>query len=318
MLAEQEGLEIDLPTLERAGQADLQRNLKALTEVAHTIDPKASLAEVMHKLHEEKPPADQVNPIATRQAAELRQFVIDHKIASIPSPELATVADAPPFMRVNTAFLRAKGVFEEKPLPSYYLISPPDPSWPEALKRAYLPTREVLFFITAHEVWPGHFLHHLFRMQYPSRILKTTGGYSTSEGWAHYAEELMWDQGAAGNNPRAHAAQLEEALLRDVRFLSAIGLHCHGMTVAESEKMFLEQAFADPKTAHQQAVRGTFDPGYLNYTLGKLMILKLRDDWQKAYPHRSMAEFHDAFLKHAFTTIPAIRRILLGQEGNAL
>jgi uncharacterized protein (DUF885 family) len=143
--------------------------------------------------------------------------------------------------------------------------------------------------------------------------LKTSSSYTTSEGWAHYTEEMMWQAGAAGNDPKLHAAQIEEALLRDVRFLSAIGLHCKGMTVAESEKMFLEQAFADGKTAHQQAVRGTFDPGYLNYTLGKLMILKLRDDWLRAHPGAQLGAFHDAFLSHGFTTVPQIRKLLLGE-----
>jgi len=317
MLAEQEGVETDLATLERAGRADLERNLRALAEVAKQIDPKASVAEVMHRLHEDKPAAAEVNPLATRQAAELRRFVEERKIATIPSPELATVIDAPPYMRVNTAFLRASGVFEKKPLPSYYLISPPDPTWPAAMQKGYLPTREVLLFITAHEVWPGHFLHRLYRARYPSRILKTMGSYTTSEGWAHYTEEMMWLEGAAGKDPKMHAAQLEEALLRDVRFLSAIGLHCKGMTVAESEKMFVEQAFADAKTAHQQAVRGTFDPGYLNYTLGKLMILKLRDDWRRAHPGAPLGEFHDAFLERGFTTVPAIRKMLLGESAGA-
>jgi hypothetical protein len=318
MLSEQEGVESDLETLERAGRADLERNLAALAEVARQIDPKATVADVMHRLHEEKPAAPEVNPLATRQGTELRRFLLDHQVASIPSPELATVMDAPAFMRVNTAFLRASGVFEQKPLPSYYLISPPDPAWPAAQQRAYLPTREVLFFISVHEVWPGHFLHRLFRAQYPSRILKTAASYSTSEGWAHYTEEMMWDAGAAGRDPKMHAAQLEEALLRDVRFLSAIGLHCRGMTVAESEKMFLEKAFADPKTAHQQAVRGTFDPGYLNYTLGKLMILKLRADWQKTHPGAALSAFHDEFLKRGFTTIPAIRKLMLGEPAGAI
>jgi len=128
----------------------------------------------------------------------------------------------------------------------------------------------------------------------------------------------MWDEGAAGRDPKMHAAQIEEALLRDVRFLSAIGLHCRGMTVAESEQMFLEKAFADPKTAHQQALRGTFDPGYLNYTLGKLMILKLRGDWQKAHPGTALGTFHDDFLKRGFTTIPAIRKLMLGEPEGAI
>src|SRR5262249_37025488 len=157
--------------------------------------------------------------------------------------------------------------------------SPPDPKWPAAEQQAYLPGNATLLFTSSHEVMPGHFLQFLHANRAGSRFGQVFVGYAFAEGWAHYVEEMIWDAGLGENYPETHIGQLTQALLRDVRFLSAIGLHTGRMTVAESEKMFRESAFADPGEARQQAARGTFDPAYLNYTMGNLMIRKLRDDW---------------------------------------
>ena len=139
-------------------------------------------------------------------------------------------------------------------------------------------------------------------------------GYAFAEGWAHYTEEMMWDAGLGANDPETHVGQLTEALLRDVRFLSAIGMHTGRMSVAESEKMFRESAFADAGDARQQAARGTFDPAYLNYTMGKLMIRKLRADWTATRGGRSAwREFHDQFLSFGGPPIPLVRAALLGE-----
>jgi uncharacterized protein (DUF885 family) len=154
-------------------------------------------------------------------------------------------------------------------------------------------------------------------------------GYAYAEGWAHYCEEMMYEKGLGKGDPEKHIGQLIDALLRDVRLLSSIGLHTHGMTVAQSEKMFREQAFQDPGNARQQAARGTFDPAYLNYTLGKLMIRKLRADWSAkhaaagatAAPADEQAlwhDFHDKFLSYGGPPIPLLRKEMMGEEGSLL
>jgi uncharacterized protein (DUF885 family) len=141
-------------------------------------------------------------------------------------------------------------------------------------------------------------------------------GYAFSEGWAHYAEELVWEAGFGNGDPEIHVGQLSNALLRNVRFVCAIGMHTQGMTVAECETRFREQAFQDPGNAKQQATRGTFDPGYLNYTLGKLMIRKLRDDYTASRGGRAAwHEFHDALLSYGGPPLPLVRAALLGQPG---
>ena len=204
----------------------------------------------------------------------------------------------------------------ERNLPSVYYISPPDPSWSPAERAAYVPGQADLLFTSVHEVWPGHFLNFLHANRAESRFGQVFVGYAFAEGWAHYTEEMMWEAGLGAGDPETHIGQLSNALLRDVRFLSAIGLHTRGMTVAESERMFREQAFQDPGSARQQALRGTYDPAYLNYTLGKLMIRKLRDDWTATRGGRSAwRQFHDEFLSYGGPPIPLVRRAMLGEKG---
>jgi uncharacterized protein (DUF885 family) len=166
-----------------------------------------------------------------------------------------------------------------------------------------------------HEVWPGHFLQGLHLKVNPSRCQKSFSTYSFTEGWAHYTEEMMWQEGFGGGDPETHVGQLLEALLRNVRFVCAIGLHTEGMTVEQATERFLKEAFCDPANARQQAVRGTFDPGYLNYTLGKLMIMKLRDDLKAKEGEKfSLRSFHDRLLSFGSAPIPVIRRALLGAD----
>lgn len=313
-LADSQGLEYDIDTLEKMGREDLERNLAALKQAATQIDPEKTVAEVVQMVVDDKPDADKVLEEAEAQASQMRRFLIEKDIVTIPSEHVAEVRESPPYKRWNAASLDSAGPFEKKALPSYYYISPPDPDWPEDVQRAYIPGRSDLLFITIHELWPGHFLHSLHARKNPSRILKSFWSYAMGEGWAHYTEEMMWEAGAGDRDPRAHIGQLLNALLRNVRFVSAIGLHARGMSVEESAELFREKAFCDEGNARQQAVRGTFDPMYLSYTLGKLEILDLREAWKartgEAY---SLKAFHDAFLSYGGAPLPAIRRAMMEQ-----
>ena len=152
----------------------------------------------------------------------------------------------------------------------------------------------------------------------PSRAAALWWNYSFGEGWAHYAEEMMYDAGLGAGQPEMRVGMLTNALMRDVRFLSAICLHSGCMSLEESEKMFREQAFADAGNARQQALRGTYDPGYLAYTLGKLMIRKLRADWLAANPAATPQQFHDKFLSFGAPPVPLVRKEMLGSTGAVL
>lgn len=319
MLRDKEGLDITLERLTAIGEADLKRNLAAMVAAARKIDPNRESRQVIEEVKNLKPSADGVLTAATEQSAALRQFLIDKKIVTIPSPDLAEVKASPPFMRFNSAFLDSAGVFESKALPSFYFISPPDPKWPAAQRQAYIPSFGDLHSTSVHELWPGHFLHHLHRKKNPSKILKTFCTYTNVEGWAHYTEEMMWLQGATGDDPKMHIGQLSDALLRNVRYKSAIALHTGGATVDQARQWFAELGYQDEGNSMQQAVRGTFDPGYLNYTLGKLMIMKLHDDWKaKMAAQYSLSKFHDEFLSHGCAPVPVIRHAMLGDDSPPL
>ncbi|MBA2545191.1 MAG: DUF885 domain-containing protein [Deltaproteobacteria bacterium] len=312
LLREVEGLDLDLATLERVAKADLARNVAAITAAAAKIDPNRDVAAVVAEVANDKPAPDQVIAEATSQLAQLRKFVVDKAIVSLPRPDPIEVRESPTFMRGNFAALGGVGPFETTPLPSYYYIAPPDPAWPEDQQRAYILSRGDLLFTSAHEVMPGHFVQGMHQRAANSRVLAAFETYTASEGWAHYVEEMMWEQGLGDRDPRAHIGQLKNALLRNVRFLVALGYHAGTMTIDEATKLFVDQAFADPKTAGQQALRGTVDPMFLGYTLGKLVIMELRTDWQAANPSKSLREFHDQFLTYGEAPLAVTRRMMLG------
>ena len=271
--------QVDLPVadIEAAGRADLDSNTAALKAECSSYAPKVSLAQCVAKMAANKPKGGPVEDART-QLKMLKEFIAQNNVVSIPTNDEALVAEAPPYNRSNAAFINTAGPYD-KGVASVYNIAPPDPKWSKAEQASYIPGEAALLFTSVHEVWPGHFLQFLHSNANPDKLEGLWVGYAFAEGWAHYCEEMMVDMGLAKGDPEKHIGQLSEALLRDVRLLSAIGLHTHGMTVAQSEKMFREQAFQDPGNARQQAARGTYDPAYLNYTLGKLMIRKLRADW---------------------------------------
>ncbi len=310
MLYATERVDISLDQLEAIGRQDLERNLAALKEACAQFDPGKTMADCTAKQTADKPKGSPLEA-AREQLKELRTFVADNHIVSIPGTEQAQVDEAPPYQRWNFAYINIPGPYE-KNLPSVYYIAPPDPKWTPAEQKAYLPGKGTLLFTSVHEVMPGHFLQFLHANRVPSKFGQVFVGYAFAEGWAHYAEEMMWDAGLGAKDPETHVGQLIEALLRNVRFLSAIGLHTGRMSVAESEKMFRESAFADAGDARQQAARGTFDPAYLNYTMGKLMIRNLRDDWTAARGGRgAWHDFHDQFLSFGGPPIPLVRKAML-------
>jgi uncharacterized protein (DUF885 family) len=312
-----EGVDLPLAAIEAAGRADLERNTAALRAACASYAPGETVSECIRRAAANKPAGGALDG-ARAQLVELRRFVVDHDVVTIPGSEQALVAEAPAFNRQNFAYIEIPGPYE-KDLPSVYYIAPPDPSWPEAEQEAYVPGQADLLFVSAHEVWPGHFLQFLHANRVASKIGRVFVGYAFAEGWAHYAEEMMWEEGLRGD-PETHIGQLTNALLRDVRLLSSIGLHTQGMTVEQSETMFRELAFQDAGNARQQAARGTYDPAYLNYTLGKLMIRKLRADWTASRGGgKAWKTFHDAFLSYGGPPIPLVRRAMLpGDAGPVL
>jgi hypothetical protein len=311
MLEATEQVTVPLDRLEAIGSADMNRNLAALREACGKFMPGAGLHACVDKVSSLKPAGGPVAE-ARRQLPRLRAFILEHDLVTIPGEDQALVEQAPPYNAQNFAYIVTPGPYE-KNLPAVYYIAPPDPTWTPEERQKYVMGEDALLFTSVHEVWPGHFLQFLHANLCKSRVGQLFVGYAYAEGWAHYTEEMMWDAGLGEGRPEVHIGQITQALKRDARFLSAIGLHTRGMTVAESEKLFLDGAFLDPGNARQQALRGTYDPAYLNYTLGKLMIMKLRRDWVATRGDRkAWKAFHDQFLSYGGPPLPMVRRLMLG------
>lgn len=313
MLSTSQGIDISLADLKAAGQLDLDQNLAALDKACAEYAPGESTKDCVLKMQSHKSPEGAVGG-AQRQLPNLRKFLEDNQIVTIPGTEEALVAESPPHRRFNMAYIMIPGPFESG-LPSVYYIAPPNPDWSEEDQLAYIPGETDLLAISVHEVWPGHFLQYLHSNRVENNIGRHFGTYTFAEGWAHYTEQMMVDAGLGDGDPEVRIGQLLNALLRNVRYMSAIGLHTEGMTIDESQAMFEEKAFKDFGNATQQAFRGTYDPGYLNYTLGKLMINKLRADWTSGRGGReAWGKYHDQFLSYGSPPIPLIREQMLGDD----
>lgn len=313
MLKDTEAVDLPLDQLEQVGEADLKRNQDALKEACGQFDPGATIQACMAKMSAHKPAGGAVAE-ATRQIPMLTAFVKAKDLVTIPGTEQALVRQSPPYNSQNGAYIDPPGPYE-KGIPSIYYIAAPDPSWTPAKQADYIPGVDDLMFTSVHEVMPGHFLQFLHANRAPSFFGRLFVGYAFAEGWAHYSEEMMWEAGLGDGDPEIHIGQLSNALLRDCRFLSAIRLHTKGMSVDQSKDLFMTQCYQDEGTAEQQARRGAYDPAYLNYTLGKLMIRKLRADWTASRGGRgAWKQFHDEFLTYGGPPIPLVRQAMMGED----
>jgi uncharacterized protein (DUF885 family) len=304
LLRVQEGLELPLSELKKMGEEDLARNRKAYEALlAKKVKPKRVKQEV---LFEE----------AGKLTEAARRFVIEKHLVTIPTEDKAVVKETPQFMRWNAAFLEAPGAFETKAITAFYYITKPDPKWSRKEQEDYLPAHGVLLATTIHEVYPGHFLQRQWEKRAPTRVQRVLGSYSFVEGWAHYGEQMMIEEGFGAADPESHLGQLSDALLRNCRVVVSLGVHTEGMTLAQAEKRFVDECHQDKAGAHQEAARATFDPGYFAYTLGKIQILALRDEAKKKLGARfDLRRFHDALLGHGTPPVPLLRERVLAELG---
>lgn len=309
LLATAEQVTTPVDDLLRQADADLERNLDRMARAAARIDRSKTVAEVMRDISRDHPSADGLVPETEAMLESIRQFVIDHDLVTVPSEERCRVLETPGFMRWAFAFMDGAGPYEEKARDSYYYVTPPEKTWAPERIEEWLTKFEygTLKVVSVHEAWPGHFLHNLHYRNAPSRATRTFGAYSFWEGWAHYTEAMMLEEGYGGDDPRIEVAQLAEALLRNVRYVVAIRMHTQDMTVEEATRFFMKYAYMEETTARSEAVRGTFDPGYGNYTLGKLLCLDLRTR-VKAQEGAgfSLRRFHDRVLAYGAPPWPLL------------
>ncbi len=317
MLADTEMVNVPIEQLEQIGRADLAANQTLLGEACARYAAGQTIQACMEKMSAKKAAGGAVAG-ARAQLAGLKQFIQQHDIVTIPGTEEAKVEEAPPYNRQNFAYINIPGPYE-KNMPSVYYIAPPDPTWPKATQDAFVPGEADLLFTSVHEVWPGHFLNFLHANRSKNMFGRVFVGYAYAEGWAHYTEEMMRVAGLGAGSDEILIGQLSNALLRDCRYLSAIGMHTGSMTQAQSYELFKTQCYQDEGNAKQQAARGTYDPAYLNYTMGKLMIRKLRDDWAASRGgQKAWKAFHDQFLSYGGPAIPLVRQQMMGGKAEAV
>ncbi|MDA0798230.1 MAG: DUF885 domain-containing protein [Chloroflexi bacterium] len=321
MLSLGEMVDIPLAQIEAAGGSELRRHQASVREAAERIAPGKPLAEAIAVVTKDHPAADKLIDETREMLEEIRSFTIDHDIASVISGVRAQVRETPAFMRWAFAAMDGPGPFEEVATESFYYVTPVEKHWTPEQSEEWLSNfgYATLKIISIHEAYPGHYVHFLRHAKAPSAISKVFGAYSFWEGWAHYCEEMFLEAGYGDGDPKLQLAMAQEALVRVCRLLCSLRMHTQGQTLAESEKFFQEQAFMEELPAKTEAIRGTFDPGYLNYTLGKMLIYKLRADWQaeqgSAY---SLKAFHDDLISHGGPPVPLLRKHMLRHDDGVL
>ena len=321
MLADQEMVDIPLADLVAVGEDELTRLQADYQKTAHLIDPNHSPAEVAASLNREHPTAEQLIPTVTAGLAEIRAYVVAHQLAAIPSEVPPLVRETPPSMRATSfASMDTPGPFE-KSAEAYFYVTLPDRSWPATRREQLLElfSAPLISDTSIHEVYPGHYVQFLNNRLNPDQVRAIYASGANAEGWALYCEQMMLDEGLHHGDPKYRLAQLQMALMRACRYMVGIKMHTKGMTVAQAESFFQTNAYMTPHNAEVESLRGTEDPGYLRYQLGKLMILKLRADVRKKQGAEfDLGKFHDAFLREGALPIRLIRRDMLGSDGPLL
>lgn len=327
-IAQTELVDIAPEKLLELGMAELKTEQAAFTDAGKIIDPDKSALEVFKQIQSEHPTADSLLPNIARNLEDIRKFVVSHRLVTVPSEVRAKVKETPQFRRATSfASMDTPGPFEKRATEAYYYVTPPDTSWPVTQQQEWLTSFNNYNgdVISIHEVYPGHYVQFLHLNASPtSKVEKIFGDYGFIEGWAHYCEKMAIDEGFGGRagkdatdeeKKRAakyRMAQADEAMLRLCRLCAAIKLHTQHASVEDATRFFQDNCYYEEKPAHTEAMRGTFDPAYLNYTLGKLQILKLRDDYRaQEGANFSLQKFHSDLLNHGMPPIRLLREIML-------
>ena len=314
LLFVREGVETPFAEIRTAGADDLARNQRRLAEIAG--NEGVTVPELLERLFLGHPTAAEVIPTATAYVEETRRFVEIQDLATVPSEARCRVEETPVWSRaLSTASMNPPGPFDASSPEGIYYVTPVDPKWTDQQQEEWLRSlnRPMLRNVTVHEVYPGHYLQFLhFRRSSASLARKVYLSPSFIEGWAHYTEQLVIEKGLGREGPFAEVAQIHDALLRDCRLLVSIGLHTAGMTLEEGTRFFQTEGYMERLPAEREAIRGTFNPEYFCYTLGKLAILNARS---RLLEHRfggNLRSFHDTLLGLGCPPVGLLEPLLAG------
>jgi uncharacterized protein (DUF885 family) len=326
-----EMVDTPLDRLLEIGTADLRKNQEEFKRVAAEIDPNKTPRQILEELERDHPAPDQLLQSFRDTFSSLRGFIQQKRIITIPSPFLPTLEETPPFMRaLTTASMDTPGPYESVAKEAYFNVTLPEANWPKEQVDDYMSgfNRGTIISTAVHETYPGHYVQFLGMKDAPSKARKLLGSGTNAEGWAHYCEQMMLDEGygqpgmGARNDREAkmlRLGQLQDALLRNARFIVGIKMHTGQMSFDEAKEFFVNEGYQVRSVAEKEAKRGTSDPTYLVYTLGKLQIMKLREDYKKMKGDQfSLEEFHNAFMRQGFPPIKIVRQALLGNDSPTL
>jgi len=326
-LAYDEMVDTPLDKLLEIGWADLRKNQAHFNAVAKELEPNKEPNAVLEELGENHPAPDHLLDAFRATFNGLVSFIRDHHIVTIPSDVRPIVEETPPFMRATTfASMDTPGPFEKHATEAYFNVTLPDPSMTPAEVEGFMHSFNIGTVISTavHEAYPGHYVQFLWLPQAPSKVRKILSANTDVEGWAHYCEQMMLDEGygqpGAGAKDEREAkflrlGQLQDALLRNARFIVGIEMHTGKMSVDDAVAFFQKEGYQSKETAMVETKRGTGDPTYLYYTLGKLEILKLREDMKKKQGAAfSLEKFHDDFLREGFPPVKIVREAMLGDQ----
>jgi uncharacterized protein (DUF885 family) len=312
----EEMVDTPLDRLLEIGMADLRRNQREFQAVAARYAPAKPAGQVLADLQKDHPkPANLLADIRGTLTG-LRDFIVSHKIVTIPSPVLPIVEETPPFMRALTfASMDTPGPFEKVAKEAFFNITLPEADWSKERVEEHMAgfNRGTIVSTAVHEAYPGHYVQFLWVQQAPSKVRQLIGCGTNAEGWAHYTEQMMLDEGYAKGDDEIRLGQLDDALLRDARYIVGLRMHTGDMTYEQGIDFFVKEGYQTRANAERETKRGTSDPTYLVYTLGKLQIMKLREDYRKARGAAfNLKEFHDRFLGQGFPPVKIVREALLG------
>ena len=302
--------------------ADLRKNQQQFRDTAKKIDPNKTPQQILEDAEKDHPTADKLLPAFRDSLAGLREYIVQHKLMTIPSPVMPIVEETPPFARALTsASMDTPGAYEQVAKEAYFNVTPVDKKWSAVQAEDWLRSfnRGTIASTAIHEAFPGHYVQFLWMPAAPSKVRKLISANTYVEGWAHYCEQMMIDEGYGGGDLKLRLGQLQDALLRDARFVVGIKIHTGQMTFEEGADFFVKEGYQTKITGERETKRGTSDPIYLYYTLGKLEILKLREDYRKMRGSAfTMEEFHNNFLKQGMPPIKVVRRKMLGNDSPVL
>ncbi len=318
----EEMVDLPLDRLLQIGYDNLHENQRKLVALCKSIDPSKTPQQIAAKFEQDHPAPDQLLQTFRNTFSGLIDFINEHRIITVPSTIRPILEETPPFMRaLTTASMDTPGPYEKVATEAFFNVTLPEKNWPHERVEEFMTAfnRGTIESTAIHEAYPGHYVQLLWFQKVQSKVRKLIQSNSNVEGWAHYCEQMMIDQGYGKDDPELKVGQLLDALLRNCRYIVGIEMHTGKRSYEQGIEFFMKEGYMSRDYSTRETKRGTSDPTYLVYTLGKLEIMKLRQDYRAKMGDRfSLEQFHNTFMQQGGVPIRLIRHAMLGNDSPVL